>query len=176
MTPTMARRGNDPDVHDDDVVEGTDLSDALIDELGTLASGRHFTIGCAESLTAGTLAARLGAAKGSSEWFRGAIVAYSRSVKHGLLEVPEGPVVCESAARTMAESTAGLLASDIVVAVTGAGGPDPQDGRPPGTVCFATTGPRGTRSEEQHFDGDPESVLAQTVRHALRLLIDEVSS
>ncbi|NLU63015.1 CinA family protein [Rhodococcus sp. HNM0563] len=172
----MARRGNDPDVHDDDVVEGTDLSDALIDELGTLASGRHFTIGCAESLTAGTLAARLGAAKGSSEWFRGAIVAYSRSVKHGLLEVPEGPVVCESAARTMAESTAGLLASDIVVAVTGAGGPDPQDGRPPGTVCFATTGPRGTRSEEQHFDGDPESVLAQTVRHALRLLIDEVSS
>ncbi|MGX6510933.1 CinA family protein [Rhodococcus sp. SJ-2] len=172
----MASRGNDPDAHDDDVVEGTDLSDALIDELGTLASDRNFTIGCAESLTAGTLAARLGAAKGSSEWFRGAIVAYSRSVKHGLLEVPEGPVVCESAARAMAQSTAGLLASDIVVAVTGAGGPDPQDGRPPGTVCFATTGPRGTRSEEQHFEGDPESVLAQTVRHALRLLIDEVSA
>ncbi|MFD6857148.1 CinA family protein [Rhodococcus sp. NPDC060090] len=157
--------------HDHDVVEGTDLSDALIDELTTLASDRSVTIGCAESLTAGTLAARLGAAEGSSGWFRGAIVAYSRSVKHGLLDVPEGPVVCESAARVMAESTARLLDADIVVAVTGAGGPEPQDGRAPGTVCFATTGHTGTRSEEQHFDGDPENVLAQTVRHALKLLI-----
>lgn len=163
-------------LHDHDVVEGTDLSDALLDELGTLASDRNLTIGCAESLTAGTLAARLGAAEGSSEWFRGAIVAYSRSVKHSLLEVPEGPVVCESAARAMAVSTAALLAADIVVAVTGAGGPDPQDGRSPGTVCFATTGPCGTHSEEQHFDGDPENVLAQTVRHALRLLIEQLSA
>jgi nicotinamide-nucleotide amidase len=160
---------------DDDVVDGSDRSDALIEELAELASDGELTLGCAESLTAGTLAARLGAAEGSSEWFRGGIVAYSRSVKHGLLQVPEGPVVCESAARAMAESTAKLLEAEIVVAVTGAGGPDPQDGRPPGTVCFATTGPGGTRSEEQHFDGDPQKVLAQTVRHALALLVDRAS-
>lgn len=90
---------------DDDVVEGTDTSDELIEQLAQLASDKELTLGCAESLTAGTLAARLGAAKGSSDWFRGGIVAYSREVKYGLLEVPEGPVVSESAARTIAEST-----------------------------------------------------------------------
>lgn len=157
---------------DDDIVEGSDLSDDLITRLADLASERGLTVGCAESLTSGTIAARLGAAKGSSDWFRGGIVAYSREVKHGLLEVPEGPVVCESAARAMAETTSRLLGAQLVVAVSGAGGPDPQDGRPPGTVCFATTGPDGTRSEEKHFEGDPENVLAQTVRHALTLLVD----
>ncbi|KHJ70293.1 CinA family protein [Rhodococcus sp. Chr-9] len=161
---------------DDDVVEGTDTSDELIEQLAQLASDKELTLGCAESLTAGTLAARLGAAKGSSDWFRGGIVAYSREVKYGLLEVPEGPVVSESAARTMAESTSRLLGADIVVAVSGAGGPDPQDGRPPGTVCFATTGPDGTRSEEQRFDGDPQDVLARTVRHALSLLVERTSA
>ncbi|MCD2098355.1 CinA family protein [Rhodococcus rhodochrous] len=161
---------------DDDVVEGTDTSDELIEQLAQLASDKELTLGCAESLTAGTLAARLGAAKGSSDWFRGGIVAYSREVKYGLLEVAEGPVVCESAARTMAESTSRLLGAGIVVAVSGAGGPDPQDGRPPGTVCFATTGPDGTRSEEQRFDGDPEKVLAKTVRHALSLLVERASA
>ena len=108
--------------------------------------------------------------------FRGGIVAYSRSVKHGLLKVPEGPVVCEAAARAMAEHTARLLDADLVVAVTGAGGPDPQDGRPSGTVCFATTGPGGTRYEERYFEGDPEKVLAKTVRHALTLLVDRASA
>lgn len=161
---------------DDDVVEGTARSDDLIERLADTASERGLTLGCAESLTAGTLAARLGAAKGSSEWFRGGIVAYSREVKHGLLDVPEGPVVSDTAVRVMAESTARLLDAGIVVAVSGAGGPDPQDGRPPGTVCFATTGPDGTRSEEQHFDGDPEKVLAQTVRHALALLVDRAGA
>ncbi|MFD3810371.1 CinA family protein [Rhodococcus sp. NPDC058639] len=161
---------------DDDIVEGTDRSDDLLERLADLASERSLTVGCAESLTAGTLAARLGAAQGSSEWFRGGIVAYSREVKHGLLAVPEGPVVSETAVRAMAESTSRLLGAEIVVAVSGAGGPDPQDGRPAGTVCFATTGPGGTRSEEHHFDGDPQKVLARTVRHALTLLVDRAQA
>ncbi|MDV2476655.1 CinA family protein [Rhodococcus zopfii] len=159
-----------------DVADGTHRSDELIERLADLTADHGYTVGCAESLTSGSIAARLGAGPNSSEWFRGGIVAYSRSVKHGLLKVPEGPVVCEAAARTMAESTARLLGADLVVAVTGAGGPEPQDGRPPGTVCFATTGPDGTRSEERHFDGDPEDVLAQTVRHALTLLADRASA
>lgn len=159
-----------------DVADGTRRSDELIERLADLTSGRGFTVACAESLTSGSLAARLGAGPDSSAWFRGGIVAYSRSVKHGLLEVPEGPVVCEAAARAMAETTARLLDADLVVAVTGAGGPDPQDGRPPGTVCFATTGPDGTRYEEKHFDGEPEDVLAQTVRHALELLVGRAAA
>ncbi len=43
-------------------------------------------------------------------------------------------------------------------------------------MCFATTGADGTRYEEKHYDGDPEDVLAQTVRHALELLVERASA
>ncbi|MFZ2527959.1 MAG: CinA family protein [Rhodococcus sp. (in: high G+C Gram-positive bacteria)] len=159
-----------------DVADGTRRSGELVERLADLTTGRGYTVACAESLTSGSIAARLGAGPNSSAWFRGGIVAYARSVKHGLLEVPDGPVVCEAAARAMADTTARLLDADLVVAVTGVGGPDPQDGRPPGTVCFATTGTGDTRYEEHHFDGDPEDVLAQTVRRALELLVERASA
>lgn len=155
----------------DDVTEGSPRSQELCRELAEIVSAHALTVACAESLTAGTLASRLGAAENSGEWFRGGIVAYSRAVKHGLLRVPVGPVVSEQSARTMAETTAELLEADLVVAVTGAGGPQGQDGRTPGTVWFAVTRDSLTETEEKYFPGDPPDVLAQTVQHALELLV-----
>lgn len=158
----------------DDVPEGSARSSATAERIGELAADRDLTVACAESLTSGALAARLGAAPGSAGWFRGGIVAYSRAVKHSLLRVPEGPVVCESAARAMAESTVDLLGADVAVAVTGAGGPDSQDGQEPGTVWFGVAGRGPTHAEEKFFPGEPEEVLAETVFHALTLLAERV--
>ncbi len=155
----------------DDVTQGSKRSQQLGSEFAALAAERGLSVACAESLTAGALASRLGAAEGSADWFRGGVVAYGREVKHGLLRVPEGPVVSETSARAMAESTAELLEADLVVAVTGAGGPEGQDGRPPGTVWFAVTKDALTETEEKHFPGGPPEVLAQTVQHALGLLV-----
>ena len=132
------------------------------------AHGRH--IATAESLTGGGISCELGAAPGSSAWYRGSIVAYAREVKHGLLGVPPGPVVSEDCARTMAERTADLLGADTVIAVTGAAGPDPQDDQEPGTVWFALFD-RGRVTTEKHvFDGAPDAVVARTTHHALSLL------
>ena len=99
-------------------------------------SGR--TLAVAESLTGGLLASAFARASGSSEWFRGGIVAYSSVVKYDLLDVPRGPVVSEVAAVAMARGAGRLLEADVAVAVTGVGGPDPQDGEPNGTVWVAT--------------------------------------
>jgi nicotinamide mononucleotide (NMN) deamidase PncC len=63
-------------------------------------SGR--TLAVAESLTGGLLASAFARASGSSEWFRGGIVAYSSAVNRDLLDVPGGPVVSEVAAVAMA--------------------------------------------------------------------------
>lgn len=155
----------------DDVTEGSERSQELSSELAEIATAEGLTVACAESLTAGTIASRLGAAQNSGEWFRGGVVAYGREVKHGLLRVPEGPVVSEQSARTMAETTAELLEADLVVAVTGAGGPEGQDGRTPGTVWFAVTRGSLTETEEKYFPGDPPEVLRRTVQHALELLV-----
>ncbi|MGW0176334.1 CinA family protein [Rhodococcus sp. NPDC003322] len=155
----------------EDVAEGSDRSRALADRLAEIVIGRQLTVGCAESLTSGAVASRLGATRRAAEWFRGGVVAYSREVKHSLLKVPEGPVVCATAARVMAESCAAVLGADLAVAVTGVGGPGTQDGRPAGTVWFGVAGLGHTHVEEQRFGGDPVAVLEQTVVRALELLI-----
>lgn len=76
------------------------------EELAAVADRTGIRVAVAESLTSGQLAAALGAANNSGEWFRGAVVAYSRAVKHHVLGVPEGPVVSEASAGAMAEGSA----------------------------------------------------------------------
>jgi nicotinamide-nucleotide amidase len=96
------------------------------------------TLAAAESLTGGLLASAFARASGAGEWFRGGIVAYSSEVKYDLLDVPGCPVVGEAAAAAMARGAGRMLEADVAVAVTGVGGPDSQDGEPPGTVWVAT--------------------------------------
>lgn len=142
-----------------------DTADELAARVAEALDGR--TIAVAESLTGGLLANALARAEGASEWFRGGVVAYASEVKHDLLDVRPGPVVAEEAAAAMAESVAKLLDADVAVAVTGAGGPDPQDGQPPGTVWMAVTASGATRTALHRFDGDPPSICQQTVVAAL---------
>lgn len=145
-------------------------------EVARLASDSGRSVAVAESLTAGALSSALGAAPDSSAWFRGGVVAYASEVKHTLLRVPEGPVVSEQAAVAMADSTADLLGADVVLAVTGAGGPDPQDGQPAGTVWLAVCVGRHTTTECRRFPGDPDAVVQQTVLRGLTLLRQALES
>src|SRR4051812_20792253 len=145
---------------------------ALAEEIAELADKRGLTLAVAESLTGGKLACHLAAAPSSGDWFRGGIVAYASEVKHALLGVPEGPVISEECAAAMAHGVTERLGADAAVAVTGVGGPDPQESHPAGTVCFAATYIDTTNVETHHFDGEPEQVLDQTTAHALRMLRD----
>jgi len=136
-------------------------------------SGR--TVAVAESLTGGQLAAALAEAAGAAEWFHGGVVAYSRTVKHGLLEVPDGPVVSPAAAQAMAATAARLTGADVAVAVTGVGGPDEQDGEPVGTVWFGICDQGDVRAEKARYDGAPDEVLVAARQHALELLAAAVA-
>jgi nicotinamide-nucleotide amidase len=136
-----------------------------------IALERGLTLAVAESLTGGALAQALAAAPDASEWFAGGVVAYTVRTKARALGVPEGPVVDAPTARRMAEGVRELLAADIAVAVTGVGGPGDEEGQPPGTVFLAIVTRDSTRITEFAFEGEPASVVAQTVAatlHALR--------
>ncbi|GAA5086843.1 CinA family protein [Nocardia iowensis] len=146
-------------------------ANGLAEELAEVVQRGDLTVAVAESLTAGQIAAALGAAPESAEWFRGGVVAYSAQVKRSVLGVPEVPVVSETAAKAMAEGVTSLMGSTLSVAVTGVGGPGPQDGEPAGSVWFSVAGKDVTASHRQ-FDGSPEEVLEQTVNHALELLLE----
>lgn len=134
---------------------------------------RHGTVAVAESLTGGMVATALAAAPGASAWFRGSLVAYSTEVKHDVLRVPPGPVVSAAAASAMARNVRRLLSADIAVAVTGAGGPAPQDGREPGTVFLAVDSDEAHRVVPLSLGGEPEAVCAAAALAAVRALVQE---
>jgi nicotinamide-nucleotide amidase len=132
------------------------------------------TVAVAESLTSGAIASHLGAAGSASDWFAGGVVAYSSDVKFTVLGVDPGPVITASCASQMASGVARLMAADFAVAVTGVGGPDPEEGRPAGTVYIGVHTPNGDTVEEHHFAAeDPRRILRDTIQAALRMLASQ---
>ncbi|MFM7069870.1 MAG: nicotinamide-nucleotide amidohydrolase family protein, partial [Actinomycetes bacterium] len=113
---------------DDDTMESVVLD---------LLRARGWTLAVAESLTGGMVGARLCDVPGASDVFVGGVVSYSSEVKFDLLGVDRGPVVSAEAALQMAAGVRSLLHAEVAIALTGVAGPDPQDGREPGTVCIA---------------------------------------
>jgi nicotinamide-nucleotide amidase len=151
-----------------------DMGTRIAERIAALAQDQGRTIAVAESLTGGMVAQKLAAASGASKWFRGSLVAYSSEVKHDVLGVPDGPVVSADAARAMASGVRGLLGADVAVAVTGAGGPSPQDGQEPGTVYVAVDDSDQT-VRRLGFSGEPPVICADAADAALRMLLEALS-
>ncbi|WP_084483853.1 CinA family protein [Nocardia anaemiae] len=153
--------------------------DESASRVASVAMRSKRTVAVAESLTCGQLSSALGAAPDSAQWLRGAVVSYSADVKRQVLGVPEVPVVSETAARAMAIGVRKLLGADVAVAVTGVGGPDPQDGEPAGSVWLAVHSEGGIWARHELFDGEPQEVLRRTVEVALDMVreaMDDTSS
>jgi nicotinamide-nucleotide amidase len=141
-----------------------------------LCRGRGWTLGTAESCTGGLVAARLTGIPGSSEVFRGGVVAYANEVKEGELGVPaellaaHGAVSPEVAA-AMAEGARARLGVDVAVSVTGIAGPDGgTEEKPVGLVYLHAQGPNGGVGREFSFPGDRASIRARSVVGALHLV------
>lgn len=151
-----------------------DESVRVAESIGRMLRDLHQTVAAAESLTSGDLATHLGVAEASSEWFKGAVVAYAAEVKFTVLGVDRGPVVTASCAQQMAQGVARLMDSDFAVALTGVGGPTEEEGQPVGTVFFAVHSLSGDRVDEQHFAGDAQQVIGDATLHALQMLEAEI--
>jgi nicotinamide-nucleotide amidase len=116
--------------------DGDSMESVVLDALRR----RGWTLGLAESLTAGLVAARLASVPGASDVLRGGLVTYASDVKFELLGVTPGPVISEEAALEMAEGACRVFGADVGLALTGVAGPDRQDDVPVGTVCLAVVG------------------------------------
>ncbi len=150
---------------DDDTVEVVVLR--MIEERG-------WTLGTAESATGGLVAGRITSVPGASRVFRGSIVAYATELKESLLDVhpaliAEHGVVSEPVAIAMAHGAREELGVDVVAAVTGSAGPDPQE-RSVGTVVIAVETPDGSWVRTLTLPGDRERVRTFATTAALQLL------
>lgn len=157
------------------------MSDKLSDlsrEAVARFTDAHMTLGTAESLTGGMIAASLASVSGASAVLMGGIVSYDPRVKRELLgvsqEVIDGMgVVSEPCARQMAEGARGALGVDIAVSATGVAGPTGGTAEAPvGTVYIGVSNGSTTRVERCSFQGDRQSVREQSAARALRLALD----
>lgn len=163
--------------------------DTLDQVVHRLLAGRGATVAVAESLTGGLIGAELTAMPGSSATFVGGVIAYATGQKASLLGVPEDLLAKHGAvhpdvAAAMATGVRDRMGASYGLAVTGVAGPDPQDGRPVGTVHIALADDlsRPVVSSRQYLPTSRRELIRRlTVVHALDLLrcgllgIDRVS-
>jgi len=147
----------------------------LVQELVAELRRRRETLATAESLTGGAVASALVDVPGVSLVLRGAIVAYATELKHELLGVDADLLAREGAvhpevARQMADGVRLRLGATWGVATTGVAGPDPQDGKLPGTVHFAVAGGAGVVVRSLLLPGGRPAVRAATTAAVLELL------
>jgi nicotinamide-nucleotide amidase len=157
--------------------------DATLDRVvHRLLADRGATVAVAESLTGGLLGAELTGMPGSSATFKGGVVAYATPLKHSLLGVPADLLATHGAvhpdvAAAMATGVRERLEATYGLAATGVAGPEPQDGRPVGTVHLAVTGSGGRATVRSVRLPVPEDggrarapIRRMSVVHALDLL------
>jgi nicotinamide-nucleotide amidase len=140
---------------------------------------RRQTLATAESLTGGLVAATIVEIPGVSAIYRGGLVVYATELKGTLAGVPEellderGPVDPDVAGK-LAEGARERCGADWGLATTGVAGPEPQDGKPPGLVYVAVSGPDGTHVRELTLAGNRAAIRTESVTAVLQLLTDVV--
>ena len=155
----------------------------LVAELALELAARGWSMATAESCTGGWIAKCCTDLAGSSAWFERGFVTYSDTAKKDALGVDarilqEAGAVSRSVALQMAEGARRRAGVDITVAVTGIAGPDGGTlDKPVGTVWFAwSRKDYAADAEAVCFRGDRDAVRRQTVAHALRGLIERMTS
>ncbi|MBI2911962.1 MAG: competence/damage-inducible protein A [Chloroflexi bacterium] len=157
----------------DEYTYGRD-DDTIEQVIGDLLRSRQMSLACLESCTGGLVASAITDAPGSSVYFRGGLVAYSRAAKvqagvdPTLLDL-HGQVSVETA-QAMAEAARHHLNADVGVATTGVAGPEALEGHPPGTVCVAVATPAGCAGTQLFFPRRRHEVKRWATLQALHLL------
>lgn len=139
------------------------------------------TVACAESLTAGLLAAAIADTPGASVVLRGGVVAYAADLKVALLGVDpqlvaEAGTVDPRVAVAMAEGVRERLGATWGLSTTGVAGPGPAEGKPEGTVHIAVSGPAGTVTRALRLHGGRAQIRRDTVAQALALAVERTGA
>lgn len=141
-----------------------------------LCRARGLSLATAESCTGGLVAARLTSIAGSSDVFRGGVVAYADDLKADELGVDRavlarhGAVSAETA-RAMALGARERLAADVTVAVTGVAGPGGGSAeKPVGLVFLHAVGPDGEEAVRTDLPGDREMIRGRATAASLHLV------
>ncbi len=144
--------------------------------VGMLLRERKQTLCTAESCTGGKIAHLLTTVPGSSDYYRGSVIAYDNNIKKDLLKVSQrllekSGAVSEEVVISMAEGARELMHTDFCIATSGIAGPDGgTSDKPAGTLWIAVASKKNTIAEKHLFGYDRMTNITRFSNAALSLL------
>lgn len=153
---------------------------ALAEELGKLLLEKGLTLSTAESCTGGGIASVITSISGSSEYFKGGIVAYANEVKIALLGVSETTLekhgaVSEETVQEMAKGAMKSMKTSCAIATSGIAGPGGgTPTKPVGTIWIAVACNDKIVTKKLQGDNGREKNTKNSIEKALSLLIEHL--
>ena len=153
---------------------------ALAEELGKLLLEKGLTLSTAESCTGGGIASVITSISGSSEYFKGGIVAYANEVKTALLGVSETTLekhgaVSEETVQEMAKGAMKSMKTSCAIATSGIAGPGGgTPTKPVGTIWIAVACNNKIVTKKLQGDNGREKNTKNSIEKALSLLIEHL--
>lgn len=151
-------------------------NDTLESVVGQLLVSKGMTLATAESCTGGNIAQLITSIAGSSDYFKGSVVAYSNEIKEKLLGVPQQTLidhgaVSEETVIAMATGVRASFSTDYAIAVSGIAGPGGgTDEKPVGTTWIAITTPTETIARKFLFGDHRGRNIQKASKAALNML------
>ena len=164
-----------------DIIYGEEEEDGRLEkQIGTWLTDKKMTLATAESFTGGSIAERITAVPGASNYFKGSMVCYATETKVNLLGVPQEvidkySVLSEEVAIAMANNVKNKLGTDFAIATTGNAGPTKGDSDADvGTVYIGISTPKATFAQKFVMGKHRERVVKKSVNKAFELLYKEI--
>ena len=163
-----------------DIIVGFADDETIEVILGRLLAKKKLSISTAESCTGGKIAQLITSVAGSSQYFKGSIVAYSSETKVDVLGIPKSyidknSVISANVARQMAINIKKIMKTDYAIATNGNAGPTKGDENVDlGVVFIALATPTDVIIEECNFGQPRVKVIDRTVNKALEITLKEI--
>jgi len=149
--------------------------------IGKVLNEKKMTIATAESCTGGNIAHKITEIAGSSQYFKGSVVAYDNEVKTQVLRVNPNTISTEGAvsAHVVEEMAVGarkLMRTDIAIATSGIAGPTGgTDEKPVGLVWIGISTPEITTSRMFQFGTKRIENIERSTQSAFLFLLEILS-
>ena len=152
------------------------MSSELEEEVAVLLRASGLTVATAESATGGMIASMIMNVPGSSDYYKGSVIAYANEAKENVLRVKGDTLrqyssVSRQVGGEMAEGVRRLINTDIGLSDTGIAGPGgatPE--KPVGLFYIGLSSGEETRVEEHIFRGDRQGNRRAAAEAALKML------
>lgn len=148
--------------------------------IGRLLKERSASLCTAESCTGGEIASMITSVAGSSDWYKGSVIAYANEIKTRALGVPEDLImkhgaVSQEVVTSMASGCRKIFKADYAVATSGIAGPDGGSSeKPVGMVWIAVASGKGVVSEKRIFGSERQTNIIRFSLAALSMLRKQI--